>query len=465
MEGQIKRQRINALLLKSFKTIRYLIVLLPVIFFFTELLMTTNTLDFGSKEFFYQLFWIAIKWFSVGWSAFLLFLTINSLLNHKLIFGKELKKIKKITAKLRAETKEESHVTAAIFIYIFFGIIVTIGYFIVKNLNILFLLLIIIVRLFWARVRLGQPPVILFLSSSENKMILYNHYDLRMFVSPLRVVSLLQYSEYDLQAHDINKLYSSIRLDCFRTTFDEDWKSVIYGLIECVKVIIVDSLQVTENTVEETRYIIENNFIYKTIFLTNHKKELPLIEKCIQGSGKDSSTFCIKNYCEVFICLKSVFYDFEFPSPVSPLFNHTKKIVEEPNFHFKSSTAEQFVVQGNIFLGKRDFDRAEEQFLEALVCTPEGHESIWTNLAITSLNKGEYDKALSHIDCALKIKENHPNAIYTTGLIYEMSNRPKRAVSFYREFLSIAKPNDRFRINDATIRLEKLKWIVDWGRP
>ena len=58
-------------------------------------------------------------------------------------------------------------------------------------------------------------------------MNLRTHFDLKVFVSPLRVCSLLEYNDESQTTREEQRLLSATRFDRFRTTFDEDWRDVL----------------------------------------------------------------------------------------------------------------------------------------------------------------------------------------------------------------------------------------------
>jgi hypothetical protein len=113
----------------------------------------------------------------------------------------------------------------------------------------------------WLWIRVTTPPFILFLSCSDPGSI-DAHKQLKRLVSPLRVVTLL-----DLENCPSTKTAEELSLDCLRTGNSDDWKKVIYILIDMAPVVIMNADTDTAGVHEEAIYVPKNMLMFKTAFL------------------------------------------------------------------------------------------------------------------------------------------------------------------------------------------------------
>ncbi|MCP4176927.1 MAG: hypothetical protein GY756_04100 [bacterium] len=118
----------------------------------------------------------------------------------------------------------------------YIGIIGILSFFIFSNWRFLFMPFLSIVVSFWLWIRISTPPVIIILSSSHPNC-LKRHRMYKRLVSPLRVVTLLDFTSVYAQ-----KIQTELHLDCLRATNDNDWWDEIAILFTLTPFIIIDTL-------------------------------------------------------------------------------------------------------------------------------------------------------------------------------------------------------------------------------
>lgn len=404
----------------------------------------------------------SVKWFSLGWALFYLNISCCIRVSNNRVFGWRRKTLRRAVQRVSDDRRESSFVFFGTALSIGVGALLLLAYLVFRHPYILYPLTAVAAQLVWIWTRLSEPCAVLLLSTSRNDMNLYAHYDIKMFVSPMRVCSLLEYDHDPAgAAHESSpdraKLYSSVRLDCFRTTFDDDWRDVLSALADQSQVIVVDALRATEHTVAEAVHLKERGYLYKTVFLTNYKGEIPVVEQAFGTLEHTKTSYCIADCTETFRILKSVFHDLALPSPERGAAGLQRTKNAEETFPFTSTTAEVRVSRGLELLRKSNFREAEANFLEALHSTCEAHESILSNLVIVSLSLGKLDEARERVANALKIKSEHPNAVYFAGIIQERLGNLSAAREHFRTFLRIAPLTDTLRIQECRKRLQ-LAW-------
>lgn len=466
--------------LKHFTVVENIIAGLPfvaLLLFLLEVFLQSSRTGV-TLELLYKMGWAATRWFAIGWASFRLLICLTIILTTKRAFKTSVSRQRMLRASkaLRKFTKTDSFVFAGKSMYYLGAIVVALVYWLLKNANVLILLIPIGMDLVWIRVRMTQPPGLLFLSSSRNKMAAINHYDFKMHIAPYRVVSLLVYNQSDSNK-GYEKLYDSTQLDCFRTEFDEDWKTVIFGsehqqccgdslndnarermsgLIENVKLVVMDTEFVTQHTIEEATHLVQNHYSYKTIFLGDYRNECSLLNKVIEGTDKNTSMFCVADHNSLLQYLKVVFLGSNFPSEQMTVKEIGENYIEAGQVDVGSATADQLVSRGNQLLSDKKYREAEECYLRALHSTTRSHGSIWTNLAIISLNERDHGEAAARIEKALTLSPDHSNALYTAGLIFEASGKIEQAIGYYERFLSSPGSSATTIGHNATLHLNSL---------
>jgi len=114
-------------------------------------------------------------------------------------------------------------------------------------------------------VRQRMPATILILGLSNKETIEFQS-KIRVKIFPFRVVSLLE----------TNNHLQNIKIagDCFRITSSDNWRDAVFVFVRAVPIVIVythnDIDHPADDTFvrEEVMYILENNYKYKTIFVT-----------------------------------------------------------------------------------------------------------------------------------------------------------------------------------------------------
>lgn len=137
----------------------------------------------------------------------------------------------------------------------------------------------------WLWVRVTTPPFILFLSSSDSLSVGI-HRQLKRLVSPLRVVTLLA-----LEKSPSAETADELLLDCLRTSNTDDWKKVIYVLIDMAPVVIINADAETAGVHEEAIYITTNKLMFKTAFMTQSDARLLRLQP--EPAASASSCFVV----------------------------------------------------------------------------------------------------------------------------------------------------------------------------
>ncbi|MCD4811974.1 hypothetical protein K8R14_05280 [bacterium] len=126
--------------------------------------------------------------------------------------------------------------------------------------------------LLWLRVRISMPPIALLLASS-NQCSIARHWAYKRFVSPLRVISLL-----DKTGRIDDRKSSELEFDCLRTNNDNDWWVVITTLMDFAPLLLFDATATTEGVIRERDYVISSGLLYKSMFARGSEGECPLID-------------------------------------------------------------------------------------------------------------------------------------------------------------------------------------------
>lgn len=144
--------------------------------------------------------------------------------------------------------------------------------------------------IWWLRVRTVTPPVVLLLGTSTVTAIKRQR-DIKRYVSPLRVVSLL-----DIDVPWDPSLTHEMSLDCFRTTNEDDWWSVIAHLMEISPVIAIDAAAETEGVMREGMHILSTDLVRKCLFLTPPDGFAPILDHLLPTSGIERRDLWIAAY-------------------------------------------------------------------------------------------------------------------------------------------------------------------------
>jgi len=416
------------------------------------------------KELVLQLVLKIFMWCSIGFSLFYFLLFYGNLIKHSLVFKSDnLREIKQKMKAVKIETKAGKLVIHAQIIVIFWLAFVIMLIYFYMFFELFFFIIFCIVILLWSNFRISNPPTILFLSSSSKSLVLlFNHYDFKCLIRPLRVLSLLEYfSSYNynnnFNDNEINKIYNELALDIYRTEFDDDWKNTFNILLDLTKIVIIDTDIVTNAVLYEAKQIIKNKMHYKCIFLKNENNDTPLLN-CIKNDIihiKDE--LCILNFKECFKLLNKIDDEYNFPTS-SKTFKEIKMDSNNKGIKtFKSYTADESCKYAIKYLDAGKFEEAEKYFLISLNSTFNMNESIWTNLSIVSINMKKYEKALYQVEKALELNSNHPNALYTKGLVFEKMRDKDNALIYYQKFVEISSDKNTQQFKDTIRRISILK--------
>lgn len=123
-----------------------------------------------------------------------------------------------------------------------------------------------------------QPPTMLVLANSNEKA-LWLQERLSSEILPHRVVSLLR-----LPVNNDEWSLRGTPADIVRTKSDDDWRTVVEGLLDLVPIVMFDVRVETDFVREEALEVRRLGLEYKTLFVTGGAMPAPLIESYL---GKD----------------------------------------------------------------------------------------------------------------------------------------------------------------------------------
>lgn len=338
------KNKIEQIFSSQFNKIVYSIVILSIVGIFTSLIagfMSVNKPTL-TIDFFLKVVLQTIMWISIGYSLFYLMITLNSWLEHSIVFGVDLRDARRKMKIANIETKTGNFVANGKIIVCLCAVVSFFLIYLFMVLELFFVVGLAAVVLFWVNMRVTQPPAILFLSSSKSFFVMFNHNDFQKFVRPLRTISLLEYgASKTLENRIISKIYSELKLDLYRTEFDDDWKDTLDVLLEMTKIVIIDTDAVTPDLLYEGKQIVKNKIIFKCIFLKNEYGNCPLLERLKDENVTVGNDACILSFKESFEVVHNVFYEYNIPTPDRSLKSIKRKIRGNKVKNFKSLTAEE----------------------------------------------------------------------------------------------------------------------------
>ncbi len=170
----------------------------------------------------------------------------------------------------------------------FVAVIGLIGAFLLKDARWLGIVVMIVGLRWWLWVRTTTPPFVLFLSTSE-AMSVEQHHRLKLSISPLRVVSLL-----DVGINTDADTAGSLNLDCLRTEEDEDWWKVIVLLIELAPIVVINADAESPGVIREATHLVAEDITFKTIFLTN--RDAPLLRQVSDAIAAEAGHCVTSNH-------------------------------------------------------------------------------------------------------------------------------------------------------------------------
>lgn len=130
---------------------------------------------------------------------------------------------------------------------------------------------------FWAHLLIYQclPPSILLLGTSRHECVTLRH-KLERGLHPYRVVVLLEPFSANSSIHSLF-VRNLFEWDNLRTS-TKKWKSVVHPLMDIVPAIVLDARVPTPGVLEETRRILAEGFISKTVFLVEDNTNAPVLD-------------------------------------------------------------------------------------------------------------------------------------------------------------------------------------------
>jgi hypothetical protein len=196
---------------------------------------------------------------------------------------------------------------------VFLGLFGMFSFVVFSDIRLLALVILSVGVLFWLRVRISMPPIVLLLASS-NKRSIARHLSYKRFMSPLRAVSLL-----DTTGLMDDGRSSELELDCLRTNNDDDWWPVIRTLMDCAPFLIFDCTATTPGVIREREYAISAGLMYKTIFVRGLRSDCPLIDTYHQSSNEAKSELCSVDGTSALKLINSVLLNRRLPTSARPL--------------------------------------------------------------------------------------------------------------------------------------------------
>ena len=252
------------------------------------------------------------KLLSISYFVFYCYITISIIVENKKFWRSNYRKGLRTMKKILQDTEIGPEMFFGKLLHILLGIIALVLFFAFDLNFILFLLLIPTITLIWLFFRLNSPPAIIYLSSSQNENNLYNHNNIKLFIAPIRIVTLLEYNFNNFKNQNVfNKLINSTRHDILRKIFEDDWRKDVMRILDIVKIIIVDTSYSTTCTIGEVELIVsKDEYLQKTFFLTDKRGNTPLLDITSYLWNEDTvSQRRVGVYSDLFKFLKSKFHD------------------------------------------------------------------------------------------------------------------------------------------------------------
>ncbi len=102
--------------------------------------------------------------------------------------------------------------------------------------------------------------------------------------------------------------------------------------------------------------------------------------------------------------------------------------------------------RGNTYSDKGDFDRAIEDYTEAIRLNPK-YDKAFYNRGLAYSKKGDHDRAMKDYSEAIRINPNYDKAFNNRGIIHGRKGEHDRAIGDYTEAIRI-NPNYAFALNN-----------------
>lgn len=228
--------------------------------------------------------WI-IWWFSLYYGI----LALNIYIESRYLIGTMPSKIRNTMTLLSTISRTGQFFIFSKYLLFWLDIIGILIFFVFNNWRLLFILQLGIMLHVWLWIRTSTIPMVILLSSSHPKC-LTRHWAYKRLVSPLRVVTLLDFNQITA-----TKIETELRLDCLRASNDNDWWHDIGILLNLSPIIIIDTSIISEGTLREAEYIFLQSLTFKTLFLMGVENEHPLLDKISVGRLLDIKTLCLMN--------------------------------------------------------------------------------------------------------------------------------------------------------------------------
>ncbi len=219
----------------------------------------------------YSVFLVGL-WVACWWSLFYGVIALHLYIKTRRIIGPISSETRRIITLLCTISRMARTVTGSRHLSFYAGLISILAAFVFANWRLLFIFQLVVVVQVWLWVRISTPPIVVLLSSSHPKCI-KRHGVYKHLISPLRIISLLDFNEaytgYEAELH----------LDCLRATNGKDWMKEIPILLDFAPFIIIDASIVSDGVLEEAKYILSSSLTYKSIFLPDSQGKFPLLDK------------------------------------------------------------------------------------------------------------------------------------------------------------------------------------------
>lgn len=141
----------------------------------------------------------------------------------------------------------------------------------------------------------------------------------------------------------------------------------------------------------------------------------------------------------------------------------TGLLLASPGF---CQTAQEYLKQGNAFLGQRDYDQAIESYNKVIGMDP-NLVMAYNNRGVAYIYKEQYDKAISDFNKAISLKPDDADAYDHRGNVYSRKDQYDLAIADYSKAISL-KPDFAFAYyNRGNVYYSKEQYdlaIADWDK-
>src|SRR5215475_10165435 len=96
--------------------------------------------------------------------------------------------------------------------------------------------------------------------------------------------------------------------------------------------------------------------------------------------------------------------------------------------------------RGRAYAGKGQYDRAIQDFDEAIRLKPNDAIAFYNRGRAYAAGKGQYDRAIQDFDQAIRLKPNDAIAFYNRGFAYARKGQPDRAIQDFDQAIRL-NPN------------------------